>query len=72
MDGFLNGANGLDDAAFDKLFNDEMNSASGKQHSGVTDFDFVNQMWKDAIENGRRKRKKRSIVLSRHQSNSTE
>lgn len=52
------GANGLDDVAFEKLFDNEFGNT--KHQSGVTDFDFVNKMWNEAIENGQKKRRKRS------------
>lgn len=66
--GNMDGANGLDDVGFEKLFNDAING--GKQHSGATDFDFVNRMWNEAVENGQKKRRKRSIASNR-QLNST-
>lgn len=61
MDGFFNGANGLDDSSFERLFDDTVSSSNGKQHSGATDFDFVNKMWTEAIENGKKRRRRRSL-----------
>ena len=46
MDGFFKGANGLDDNAFEQLFDNTISSTNGGKHSGETDFDFVNKMWK--------------------------
>lgn len=68
MDGFFNGANGLDEGAFERLFDDTVSSANGKQHSGATDFDFVNKMWNEAIENGQKKRRRRRSLDRRFSS----